>query len=147
MDTSDKIYTKKNIVMKKLFFILVMFLTCVGAFGADVMKFQATQLAYKVQGSNGAWEEWSDWEDCDYLVVLNFDKDRIQIYTSSPIRLDIYKYGDTESQSDGGNITTLSCVDEDGDECEVRVRFQEDGQMQLYIDYATVMVVYNLSEK
>ncbi len=71
----------------------------------------------------------------------------MNIYSSSPQEYDIYDYGERVNESDGGITFTLKCIDKDGLRCSIRQREQPNGQMQLYIDYADVIVVYNIQMK
>mgnify|MGYP006919062826 FL=1 len=134
--------------MKKLF---TLFAACI--FGAvmvyadGVYKYQATSLAFKSQNEYGYWSDWSDWESTNILVVINIDNSRINIYSSSPQEYDIYDYGERVVESDGGVSFTLKCIDEDGLRCSIRQREQPDGQLQLYINYSDVIIVYNIQKK
>lgn len=134
--------------MKK---VLTLFAACI--FGAvmvyadGVYKYQATSLAFKSQNDYGYWSDWSDWESTNVLVVINIDKDRINIYSTSPHEFDIYEYGEIVNESDGGNSFTLKCIDENGLRCTIRQRQQPDGQRQLYINYSDAIIVYNIQIK
>ncbi len=133
--------------MKKL---LTLFAACI--FGAvmvyaDVLKLQATSLAFKSQNDYGYWSDWSDWESTNILVVVNTDIDRVNIYSSSPQEYDIYDYDAEEKDGEGGTISTCHCIDQNGTRCDMRIRFQANGQVQLYVDYADFMFVYNVQRK
>lgn len=133
--------------MKKLFTLGVAIICSSLMLHAEVLKFNATSLAYKSQNEYGYWSDWSDWESCNILVVLNLDAERIDIYSSSAQEYDIYDYQGETYDEDGGTTMTLNCIDADGLRCEVRFRQQSDGQWQLYVDYADVMWVYNIQRK
>lgn len=133
--------------MKKL---LTLFTACI--FGAvlvyaDVFKYQATSMAIKSQNEYGYWSGWSDWKSTNILVVINVDNARINIYSQSPHEFDIYEYGEMIHESDGGISFTHKCIDEDGLRCNIRMREQSDGQLQLYIEYSDAIIVYNIQMK
>ena len=130
--------------MKKLF-LLICLLATVTVAQAEVIKLQATSYAYKYQ--NGYWTDWTDWEYTTVLIVVNTDNNRINIYSNTPQEYDIYDYGRTHYDDDGGETTTLKCIDADGLRCEVRIRVERNGNRQLYIDYNDAMWVYNIVNK
>lgn len=132
--------------MKKLF-LLICLLATVTVAQAEVIKLQATSYAYKYQNDYGYWTDWTDWEYTSVLIVVNTDNNRINIYSNTPQEYDIYDYGRTQYDDDGGETTTLKCIDADGLRCEVRIRVERNGNRQLYIDYNDAMWVYNIVNK
>lgn len=132
--------------MKKFLFTLL--LICGLAWNADaqVYKFMSTEFAYRYDLGDG-WTEWSDWEDSHCLIVINLDKEEIDIYSEEPQEFSIYDIGESYEDSKGGTTLELSCVDDEGDRCEIRLRTEKNGNLQLYVDYADVMYVYNLEQK
>ena len=110
-------------------------------------KLQATSYAYKYLNDYGYWTEWSDWEYSSVLIVINTDNDRINIYSSTPQEYDIYDSEDSYRDKDGGETTTLKCIDADGVRCDVRIRIERSGNRQLYVDYSNIMWVYNIVNK
>lgn len=81
------------------------------------------------------------------MVVLNVDAERIDIYSNSTQQYDIYDYTGKIYDDEGGTTQTFKCIDADGMRCEVRFRQQYDGQWHLNVDYADVMLVYNIQRK
>ena len=131
--------------MKKLL-LLFSFLMLFGVvYSSETLKMQATSLAYKSINSYGNWTEWSQWEDCNILVVIK--RDRVNIYSQTPQEYDIYYYGAEEIDRSGGKVTTYKCIDSNGSKCDMRLRIQTDGQIQLYVDYSDFMFVYNVQFK
>jgi hypothetical protein len=133
--------------MKKMLLCLSFLMLCGIASASDILKWQATELAYKTTDDWGNWSEWSDWEDCSVLIVINTATDRVNIYSSTPQEYDVY---DTEPEvydNDGGSSITFHCVDANGLRCDMRIRVQANGQVQLYIDYNDIMFVYNVEAK
>lgn len=133
--------------MKKILFILSCLFLCSTHSIAEVIKAQGTSFAYATYNDNGYWNDWSDWQDCSVLVVINTDNDRVNIYSSTPQEYDIYDYDEEQYDPDGSSYVTFQCVDGEGLRCEMRLRIQANGQVQLYIDYADIMWVYNVEPK
>lgn len=131
--------------MKKKLLIILMAILPIFAY-ADIQKMTATSVASKSY-TNGRWSEWSDWEDVNILVVINFDKERITIYSQRTQEFDIIQYYEEESDGEGGKVHEMVCVDEDGLRCHVRIRFPKTNIPQIYIDYKDFMYVYNLEQR
>lgn len=132
--------------MKKFFFLTAMLLAFCTA-QAEVLKLQSTSFAYKYLNDYGYWSDWSDWEYTSVLIVINTDNDRINIYSSTPQEYDIYGYEENGYDRDGGETTTLKCIDANGLRCEIRIRIERSGNRQLYVDYNDMMWVYNIVNK
>lgn len=133
--------------MKK---VLVLTLVFVLGFIADATaqtyKYYSTDFAYKTKKSNGYWTEWTDWEECRCLVSVSFDRDVINIYSEEPQEFDIYDE-EGESEDENGSSYTLRCIDKNGLRCCVRFRMQNDGILQLYVEYNDIIYVYCLKKK
>ncbi|MBQ8672737.1 MAG: hypothetical protein IJ511_01565 [Bacteroides sp.] len=133
--------------MKKLFLSLlfgVFAMTCL----AQVTKYRATSFAFKYQQDNGVWTDWTDWKDSSVLIVVNFDKNVVNVYSETPQEYDIYdSSSEVTTDSEGGKTWELKCVNEDGARCHLRFRKQSDGQMQLYVDFNDASWVYNIVER
>lgn len=116
---------------------------------AQTYKLRATSVAVKSQNERtGYWSNWSNWEQCNILVVMNIDQDVVTIYSKETQEYDIIEIlSNDQRDSDGGVTTTLLCVDADGTRCHMRLRAQSDGQLQLYIDYKNLMFVYNVESR
>ena len=133
----------KRSTVKTLLAFLIMLCSSLTA-NAEVLKLRSTEYSYKYQYDSGYWSDWSAWESTSVLIVINLSTERVTIYSELKQEYDIYNSSDTEYKSDGSEIITLSCVDADGIQCEMRIRKQSDGQVQLYVDYADISWVYNV---
>lgn len=133
--------------MKKLLLCLSFLMLCGIASASDILKWQATELSYKTADDWGNWSSWSDWEEVSILVVVNTATDRVNIYSSTPQEYDIYDYEPEKTDGEGGTTITLHCVDANGLRCDMRLRVQADGQVQLYVDYSDIVFVYNIQER
>lgn len=131
--------------MKKLFLLVAMLFAFFTA-NAQVLKFQTTEFAYRQKNDAGKWMEWTDWDESSLLVVINFEKNRVSIYSNTPQEYDIFDYDEGVEENDGSKTYTLKCIDKDGDRSNLRIRFT-DGVVQLYVDYDDFMFVYNMVMK
>ncbi len=134
--------------MKKFLLSTIVCLIAFASNASDIYRFRTTDLATKTYNyTYGYWNDWSDWEDCNVSVTINFNNDRITIYSSKTQIYYITEYNDIEYDNDGSRQLTFNCLDDDGLRCDVRYRIQEDGQKQLYVDYNDMMWVYNIIER
>lgn len=134
--------------MKRLLITIVLALFAVAGLSAqNVMKFKTTDFAYKFVNDYGYWTDWSDWEDCKVLIVVNFEKETIDIYSETTQEFDIYDFEEETIEDENGESMKMYCIDEDGVKCEVRIRVQSDGQEQLYVEYANIAYVYCMEER
>lgn len=134
--------------MKKFLLALMLVLGVATAANAQVVKYRATDFAIKAQNSNGTWTDWSDWQKTSVLIVVNFNNSTVQIYSQETQEFDIInKVSDWHTDGDGGQQFEVSCVDKDGLRCNMRFRKQNDGQLQLYVDYRDLMYVYSMEQR
>ena len=130
----------------KKFFIFVLLLLGFISVRAQTYKYYTNSFSFKTY-SNGAWTDWSQWEDSHILVVISLDRDMISIYSEKVQEYDIYEYKGEGADNEGGKILSFSGVDRDGLRCGIRFRIQSDGTKQLYVDYKDAIWVYGLVER
>ena len=134
--------------MKKILIVLLLTIGIATTAEAQVAKFRATEVAFKAQNSYGNWGNWSDWENCSILIVLNRNNNTVHIYSKETQEFDIVNtISDWHNDGDGGQQLEVLCVDKDGLRCSMRFRQQNDGQLQLYVDYRDFMYVYNIEPR
>ncbi len=134
--------------MKKYFLSVLIAICCVAGAYAEVGKFQATSAAYKLYNYNSRrWSGWSDWTPTNILVVVNYDIDRVTIYSKNIQEYDVYATDSTGARDSNGETETFSCVDQDGKRCDIRIRRQYDGAVQIYVDYSDASLVYNVEPR
>ena len=132
--------------MKKLFAVLLLVFGVTAIAEADVLKYRTTNFSIKVKDAYGYWGDWTDWQKCSVLVVLDSETERVRIYSEEVQEFDIIKtVSGWKSDLEGGEILEVACVDKFGSRCNMRFRQQHDGQWQLYVDYADAMYVYNIN--
>lgn len=132
-------------IMKRLLLSILLGFSAIITF-AQTYKYRATELSLKTY-EYGRWSKWSDWEDVNILVVINTDKDVINIYSKTTQEYDIVEYLGEEKDGDGGSQVKFLCVNADGSRCHVRIRQQSNGQRQIYVDFSDIMFVYNIENR
>ena len=138
---------QKFAFMKRIY--LLSFLSIFLLFGdcfAQTYKYYSTDFACKAKNEYGYWTEWSDWEASHCLVTISLDRNVVNIYSPIPQEFDIYDNLGESYDSDGQSLT-LCGVDTDGLRCHIRLRKQNNGVLQLYIEYNDVILVYCLTER
>ena len=134
--------------MKSKILLTIIFLVFITVTGySQVYKNRAKQLAYKSKDNYGRWTKWSDWEDCNILIVTNLDNSKFTIYSKVTQEFDIIKFYPKEYDDEGVEVFRILVVDKDGLRCNIRQRFikSEYFSSQMYIDYADFIYVYNLT--
>ena len=132
--------------MKK--FLLILFISMIGFFGvsnnvsAQSYYYNTTEFAIKYKTAYG-WGDWSDWEKCVCLVTIDTDEETIKIYSKKIQTYHIVSTGEAPYDPDGEQIKFL-VVDQDGDRGYVRLRVQNNGTSQIYVDFSDVSWVYNV---
>lgn len=125
--------------MKK--YILLLFLMLfvgINANSQTILRFRTTAYAQKVQPYN-----WSEWQNSNMIVTFNLRNDIITIQSPKP---QIYKIYDSyeEIYDNGGKSIRYPVVDQDGDYGHLRLRIENNGNSQLYVDFSNISWVYNL---
>lgn len=110
---------------------------------ADVAMYRAHYFAYKYVNDYGRWTSWSNWEDSDIRISLDLDKEKIVIYTEITQVYYILTYNGEYQDNKGGLQAEFKVVDQDGDYGIIRLRRQNDGTTQLYVEFSNIMWVYS----
>lgn len=134
--------------MKLKSIITFVFIFLLSNFGiSQTYKDRAIEVSYKTINSYGNWTEFSDWQDCNIIIVTDLDNKTFTIYSKEIQEFDIIKFFPTKTDENGQKIYEMLCVDKDGKRCHIRHRFLNKGQYartQLYVDYNNIIFVYNL---
>lgn len=135
--------------MKKLLTVFIlMFVMCFATShtaDAQVQHYRTTAFAYKQKDNNGNWTKWSDWEDSDLIVTIELTNDVIKIYSPKTQTYKVLSDESTPSDSSGKQVK-FRVIDQDGDYGYVRLRIENNGNSQIYVDFANVMWVYNVKK-
>lgn len=78
------------------------------------------------------------------LITFNLDNDVITTQGKEPQRFRIYQASPVKSDGQGGTIVEMSCIDQDNKRCNIRLRIEHNGNSQLYIDYADIIMAFNV---
>ena len=120
--------------MKKLILVLMLGFVSIGAF-AQVEWLTAYGVSIRVNG------EWSEWEDCNIPIRIDFDNDVITIKTNPPQIYLIVK--EVTPPIDGlGEQVAFKVIDQDRDTGRLRIRRTYSGVTQIYIDFSNVSIAY-----
>lgn len=128
--------------MKRLLLLLLGIFACVSAH-AEVGFYKADSFAYKYTEDNGRWNEWSDWNNSEILISIDYTKEKITVYSEMEQRYIIIKDNGEYSDKNGGKQKEFTVVDQDGDVGVIRVRIQKNGVAQLYVEFDNIMWVYS----
>ena len=109
-------------------------LVSIGAF-AQIEWLTAYGVSIRVNG------EWSEWEDCNIPIRIDFDNDVITIKTNPPQIYLIVK--EVTPPIDGlGEQVAFKVIDQDRDTGRLRIRRTYSGVTQIYIDFSNVSIAY-----
>lgn len=111
---------------------------------AEVRWFKAFSYAYKYKTEYGYWTNWTDWIGCDVYIKFELDDDVIVIYSNRRQIYAVYSYDGTSTDGGGGVYSSFKVLDQDRDRGVIRLRIEDNGNSQLYVDFADVMWVYNV---
>ncbi len=134
--------------MKKFLFTFLMMLTMMLGTSIDAnaqtYNYRSTEFSYKYMNNNGYWTNWSEWEPSNIRIKIDFDDDTIIIYSKSVQVYQVTDYLGKYTDESGGQQTKFKVIDQDSDIGTVRLRIEQNGNSQLYVDFADVMWVYNV---
>lgn len=128
--------------MRRLVIIILFGLLCIRAAQAQTQWYKATEFAVRVV-DNGRWTDWSDWASVNIKIKFDIDNDMIIIYSNET---QIYKILESVDPpyDPGGVSIKFRVIDQDYDKGSLRLRVQNNGTSQIYIDFADVSWVYNV---
>ena len=101
---------------------------------AQTWVYKATELAIKLEG-----QVWSDWKPVRIKVEIDVDNDFITIFSGE---LQVYKV--TSNPIVKSDCVSFSVIDQDYDSGTIRLRVDDNGKSQIYVDFADISWVYNL---
>lgn len=129
--------------MKKLLLTFALLVSFTAFAHADWYK--AYQFAFATV-ENGVYS-WGDWEDSTVKINIDFDREVVTIYSDEKqtyVITDVYNDGEFYKDASGGETMKFDVIDQDNDNGEMRVRFDDDGNMQIYIDFNDCAWVYGV---
>ena len=129
---------KKNLLM---LFMLIGFTLSSNAQAIQV--YRATSFAYKATDYYGNWSNWSDWERSTVKIEFNLPNDVIVIHSPVVQAFGIYDTF-TPPYDSGGQQVGFVAMDAEGVRCHIRLRIENNGNSQIYIEYSNLIYVYNV---
>ena len=129
--------------MKKFILVIMFGLLHFGVAQAQQIQwYKATEISYKYI-YNGKWTNWSDWEKVNINIKMDITNDIVVIYTNEPQVYKIIKQLPSPYDSTGSQIK-FQMIDQDADIGNIRLRVENNGNSQIYIDFADISWVYNV---
>ena len=117
-------------------------INCLG----ETLIFKTTSFSMKQQTNNGSWTEWTDWEKSDMYITMNLETDVVKIFSPQTQVYHITQHVKNYTDSSGGKQAEYKFIDQDGDVGSLRLRIERNNNMQIYIDFADIMWVYNVKK-
>ncbi len=112
----------------------------------QVIKYKAVHLAIAPVEGGKIKLPFSKEEDISALVVMNFNKDKIDIYSPKEQHFDIVGYLPTDKSDNKFTNYSFDTVDQDGDKCSIFLIVAKNtaNYYQLWVRYNTAVFVYNI---
>lgn len=125
--------------MKRIIVIIALLLTTTVTFAQNTMWFQAFSFAAKPSYSS----TWSDWEDSDVKICFDLYNQSITIYSA---QLQQYKViQQVQAPYDPTGLQERYYVRaQNGYFYYIRLRIENNGNSQLYVDANDGSIVYNV---
>ena len=145
--TRKSMFNYKSYVMKRVIFLwMAILFGAIINVSAQTLKYYSTDFCYKVKDEHGYWTKWTEWKPSNCLISVSLDRRVINIYSKTIQEFDIYdEMG--ESEDDSGHSYTLCCIDKDGLRCRIKFRLQDNGILQIYVEYNDAIYVYCIEER
>lgn len=135
--------------MKK---ILLAFLLSIIAISAkcETYTYLGTSYAIAKVSRHGNYS-WSNWYDCNVLIVIDTDRRMVGIDSYEPQIYKIYNHEGNKIDQNGGFQAIFDVIDSEGNYGQMRIRVITDSfgniiNAQLYVDFKNVAWVYNIRE-
>lgn len=131
--------------MKKFLLCILIMMMSITSFD-QVFKCKTYRSATKTLYTNGYWSDWSDWYEATILITIDFNKDRITIYSQSVQVFDIIEYLSETYDIEGDLTNKMITVDQDAVRANLRLvtLYSQGGTLQLYVDYSNLIIVYEM---
>lgn len=129
--------------MKKIFLTLALVFCSLGTFAqSGIFWFRTTEFAWK-QKEYGVWSDWTDWEKSNMKVKFDLNRDQIIIFSPD---IQIYNVLSIEEPpyDPSGQQVKYRVIDQDDDFGYIRLRIEDNGNSQIYVDFANIKWVYNV---
>jgi hypothetical protein len=134
----------------KILIFAVLWLSSISSY-SQVYKYKAFNTYFKYFDENGNAIKISDSISVDFLVVMNFEKSRINTYGKQEGNMDLIKCLEDTVDEEGNISRIYTGVDQSGEKCQVQMKFYKglhESDCILFYYYATpgVAMVYKLKK-
>jgi hypothetical protein len=133
--------------MKKFINVFIIAFLMMFAFNvnsnAQTYAYRGFQAAYKYV-ENGRWTDWTAWKNVNVIITIDYDNDIIRVHANSPQMYVVTNYDGSYTDSSGGQQVQFSVVDQDYDAGKIRLRIERNGNSQVYVEFADVILVWNV---
>lgn len=125
-------------MLRKILLIIVSSFMLVSYANAQKLWYKTTAFAYHIND-----DPWSDWAPSSLLVKFDLDNDKITIFSDE---VQIYRIVEeiTPPYDNQGTTVAYRTLNQDNSKCIIRLRRRNDGDCQLYIDFADISWVYSV---
>ena len=132
---------KKNVFRLLLIFTLLFGIS--NNVNAQTYFYKGFQAAYKYV-ENRQWTNWTDWKKVSVLISIDYDNDIIKVHSNTPQIYVVTNYDKTFTDSSGGQQVQFTVIDQDYDVGKIRLRIERNGNSQVYVEFADVILVWNV---
>lgn len=130
----------KRFIIATLFTLMSMF-----SFG-QVQWYQTTGFK-QAQVINEHYYWPNQWQNSNMRISIDLNNDIITVYSPRTQTYSIYgayNNGQTYRDNNGGTQLKYYAIDQDYDKCTIRLRVEDNGNSQIYIDFSNIAWVYNV---
>lgn len=131
--------------MKRALLTLALILSVLGSYAQQqsTLWFRTTEFAWKYMNEYGRWTDWSDWEKSNMKVKIDLNRDQIVIFSSEVQIYTVLSVEEPPYDSSGQQVK-YRVIDQEDDYGHVRLRVTDNGNCQIYVDFADLKWVYNV---
>ena len=131
--------------MKRILLILTVIFSFLGlsAQSNSILWFKTTEFAWKFQNEYGVWSDWSDWEKSNMKVKIDLNRDQVIVYSPDIQIYNVLEQVEAPYDPKGQQIK-FRIIDQEEDYGYLRLRVENSGNCQIYIDFADLRWVYNV---
>lgn len=94
------------------------------------------------------WSDWSEFEETNIVITIDPSNELVVINSQMEQVYQIIETYDLYTDEDGDEFMKFNCVDSEGIVCDVTLGklISQGGTLQVYVDFADVRWVYNVSK-
>lgn len=133
---------KRFLMLLMLAFVM---LTGLEAQNQNILWYQSYSYSQKQYNYyTETWTDWTDWVKTKVNIKIDLNKDLITIFSNKTQYYKVIEVGEPYIDSSGGSQIKFTVIDGEYDTGKVRLRVEKNNNLQIYIDFADIMWVYNV---